>query len=390
MKLDFKLLEDIEWIRKREEQWELIAWRYSDELTRKEREALKRYFIKGVFPEIKSYPLGYITLLKLFPFQSKEGHAYVFRNFPVRLDWTRKNLNDFLRHFLLENSELLTFEERLNQFKWYMGGQFDSLVKFPFLIGQETDYRVFDYDTRLFLMAMLKNLDRWLVVDSSDWEWWDTNNLEHCLIDFIFSLLKAQVDFLSEESNEKSHNNHMAGEKKNFFILINSLMNKAFIKNINDSNEDCKNIKILTLKEFENKFNSMSEIEFPKILVEHWGYVKRRNIIVLVSFTMESNLIEQWVEFYVRWHAALKSYSTILERETTLNFLSHAAIEKFESLESYFSSGDIFFEDVGASFDGDNYNSIFSASSIEAVNHLEAFLVLCTVNNFQIKLLPIG
>lgn len=396
MMFEFESLENPEWIKKREEQWKLIEWRYSDELSRKERESLKWYFIKGNFPEVTSYPIGYITLLKLFPFQSKEGHMYVFKNFPAKLEWTSKGLGDFVCQLLLDNSELLTFEERLLQFRWYMGERFSVSVKFPFLIGQETECRNFEYDHRLVLTAMLQNLERWLAVDSSEWEWWDTNNLEHILLDFIFALLKVQyADCASgffEVAYKKIECDDRDIQEKRAYLyrLVRGLMRKAFIKNISDNNENCKDKKKSVLESVEGKFNAMSENDFPQALIEHWACIKKRNIVILVDFTVESDFFEKWVEFYVRWSSSFNSHSDLLDREETLSFLDDGAIKKFELLESFFGSGDLFFEDIGASFNGDSFKSLFSSSSEEIGNHLESFFASCLINKLQVKFLPVG
>jgi hypothetical protein len=396
MTIDFKLLEVPEWIKKREDQWKLIEWRYSDAFNRKERERLRLYFVKGVFPENLSIPISYATLLKLFPFQSKEGHAYVFKNFYAKLDWTSKGLADFVCQLLLDNSELLTFEERLSQFKWYMGDEFNSSKKFPFLLGQENEFRIFSYDHQFVLINMLQNLERWLKVDSVDWVWYDTNNLEYCLLDFIFSLVKVYsagwgLDPIEgANTDNECDDNYTQDERVCLRYLIRDLMRKSFIKNLNESNEDCKNKKKSVLVSIEKKFNAMSVIDFSWRLIERWTYVKRRSIVVSAVFAVEPGFIEKWVEFIVRWNSSVNLHSVLLEREETISFLGFNATKNFELLEDLFNQEEFFFEDINASFEGDSYKSLFSASSMEVIEKLKKFLMECPINNVKLEISHIG
>jgi hypothetical protein len=387
MTIDFSVLQDSVWIADREKKWKLIEEQYSDEYSRKEREEFHRYFMLGETPKNKKY--HYTTCLELFPIQSKEGHEYVFKNYAVMDKWEPEVLVEFIRISLLGFRPYLTISERVSQFEWYLGKQYNPNSKFPFLIGDERECRYFNYDVRLLLVCMLQNLNQWLGANYDEDE---PYKIEPYLMEFIFSLLKAQPsDWVSHNfknhivDSEDHEVSHLQERRIYLGRLVRDLMRKSITAQIDENNKALKQKKLSILADIKNRFNSMRSGEYPQSLIEHWSHIKIRVVSVKISFIVDDKDIEKWVNFLVGWWM-FEDRSTLPE-ETDLDILNNDLKKLFFTIKDQYSTNEkLFFESVIAQEDSKPFDLFFTAYSQQVAKKLQAFFESCPLSDLKINI----
>ncbi|MEJ2046013.1 MAG: hypothetical protein P8X89_22380 [Reinekea sp.] len=91
----FPELKDPEWIKDREECWQLALDKgdWKSEYRKKDLEKIKHYFFTGEILEGFPFPEKWLRLLKLFPIQTKAGYDYYYQTHDFTESQLESNVN---------------------------------------------------------------------------------------------------------------------------------------------------------------------------------------------------------------------------------------------------------------------------------------------------------
>lgn len=145
MEIDLSFTQDSVWLDKRKKAWDSIVDTVSEGLTKRKVDALRECFFEGKIPKKKIFNEG--VFLVYYPDLSFNGLSHFFKRRIDDAAFGRKE------QFHVEASFSLNLaywpgtglSDQIELFKMMYGGVYDPKRKFPFLIGNETEYRDFVY-----------------------------------------------------------------------------------------------------------------------------------------------------------------------------------------------------------------------------------------------------
>lgn len=143
--MDLSFTKSEEWIAKREAFWVDFSADYLPGTTRKELKAIHKYFMTGDFPVDKAL-LSPAQMIGFFPVCSSEGASYVLKNYFSQDSYGKFTDDDCreIQDFFMDYIELMPWfdvDTRVELFQRVFGESYDENRIFPFLIGDEADYR---------------------------------------------------------------------------------------------------------------------------------------------------------------------------------------------------------------------------------------------------------
>jgi hypothetical protein len=174
------ITQDPQWLEQRNKLWLQVERDISEDLTRKQIKGIKDFFFTGI--ESKNSWMNAANMLEYFPVFTVEGIAWCLQN-QVDSNLSDDDFQSIQRTFgLLHNVPGLSCEEQVFLFKHVFGEHYDPHRVFPFLLGDETQYRKINLHVNL-AFDYLTSVYSWLDGDDEPYAYMAQ------LIGYFFSLI---------------------------------------------------------------------------------------------------------------------------------------------------------------------------------------------------------
>lgn len=271
MSVDLSITNNSEWIAKREKLWPIVEDMISEGFTRKQIARYKKYFMTGERPAKNE--LATTSYVELFPLLTIDGIAYVCKNY-LTSDIEFHHFRSISSAFMLRINTLvgLTNEERFALFNHIFGKSYDPERKFPFLIGDEIEYRPIPLSVVIQFQQIWAIFERWFLDEN------DTGLNTSRLIDYWFSLI-PYIDpglFLAKLPLKIKHGKETKEIQGFDLRIMNSLLRRSVFGSVLTPPKEVLNSsnsaeKIAFLNKIAMRFDAL---EGPAELKEFWELMK--------------------------------------------------------------------------------------------------------------------
>lgn len=270
MEFDLTFTKDEQWIAGRKKTWEKIKDDVVEDLTKKQVKSVEKYFFTGIPDrQMKNWPSA---LLCFFPSCSREAMSFVFFEYTVLKGTRFENLN-FRRiqncaSMNLDSWPDASREDKLNLFKMFFGETYDPNQKFPFLIGDETEYRDYSYTAGGLLHIMLDRFVGWCRTDEEGILVWPD------LVDYMLSIIPYADPWIFKKnlSEGEKQSDLGGGDVDGFSAKLEELMQYILIPG--ELFED-NLYTSLRLEKLQQIGEYLHNLEGPQELVRHWQWAKK-------------------------------------------------------------------------------------------------------------------
>lgn len=161
---DLSITKDLEWIKKREEQWKIVSQSLGEHLRKKQLQVIHHYFLTGEIKEGESISSD-SAKFSWFPIQKPESWDYLFQ-------YVIKNSQEYEDRFYFQFGDLsdraLTFEEELLMWDYFAGDEFKPVVVSRIPVGKEKIIISFNVDKEEIASRFIRYLDSWVAGKTED------------------------------------------------------------------------------------------------------------------------------------------------------------------------------------------------------------------------------
>lgn len=381
--IDLSIVNNEAWIIERQKKWEKIKDDYSDGYSKKQRERFYSYFITGVPQKVEE--LYVVDLFNLFPVQTVESHKYICENYYRPDEWTASNIMSFSKGVVFKEYAGEDLDTVLKFVNIYLGKEYDPDRQFPFLIGDEKEYRQFSPNSYQLLHFLIYPMIEWLKKFKED----EKYCVGMYIPKYFFSLLKIQPpqyleykipEELSPETEYKikKERSDIIGRRSQIRDLMRAVFVRCSVVRAELINEEKKEKAI----EFYNIFESMSFPEYPKELIEHWEWIKHRPNIYELTFNLHPELAE--FMFDVVYHIEYPNpFDAILESFLQLGIDDKLNLEIL--LKKLNLDVDYRVENCDSDEQFQNFYLMFSCTDQSVAKNIESLFLICPVSNVKLS-----
>lgn len=377
--IDLSFTKDPQWIEERQKKWDLIKEDYCDGLSKKQREQVYQYFMFGTPPK-KISDFYFTYYFTLFPLQTIEAHRFIAANYFSAAEWTEREWGSFINSVLLTESEEVEKQDKLIHFFHYLGSSYDPGRKFPFLIGQEDQFRPFDVDPRMLFRKLNNQLNSWMY----DPEYKSDQRLAPYLLDYFFSLIDYQLpesmshNIPAEPTDES--NDEVRYRIRGVILAcegMRTLMRLVYTRFKFPVYFSVKDEKLDVISDIFKRFESM-EAAAPQELIDHWCWVKRRSKVYELTFNIPEGMEDEIRQVEYDLYANSEYIINDLEKINGID------IQKAIQLHSKYRFDEHYFVEHRRDAEQGGSDLIVFACTDEAViGALSEFLLTCGVTNFN-------
>lgn len=380
--IDLSFTKDPQWIEARQKKWDLIKEYHGDGLSKKQREQVYQYFMYGTAPK-KISDFYFTTYFNLFPLQTVEGYRFVAANYFAPTEWTERELESFIGAILFAESEEANKLEKRAIFKYCLGDRYEPGLKFPFLIGKETEHRSFDPDPSRLFGKLNTQLIGWIY----DPHYESGQRIAPYLLDFFFSLIPYQLpENLShhipkDPADEQDY--EIRSKIKNLIhvcSLVRTLMRLVYTRFTFPAYFSAQDDKFEVISVLFNRFELMQSATVPQELIDHWQWVKRRSKMYELTFKIPAGMEDEIHQI----EGDLKRNSKYIVNH--LEKINGIDLQKAIQLHSEYKFDEHYFVEHRREAEQGGFDLIVFACTDEAViGVLSEFLVTCGVTNLNCK-----
>jgi len=380
--IDLSFTKDPQWIEERQKKWDLIKEDYCDGLSKKQREQVYQYFMFGTPPK-KISDFYFTEYFTLFPLQTIEAHRFIAANYFAPNEWTEREWGSFINSVLLTESEEVGKQEKLVHFTHYFGNVYEAGRKFPFLIGQEDQFRPFDLDPRVLFRKLNNQLNSWIY----DPEYKSDQRIAPYLLEYFFSLIDYQLpeamshNIPAEPTDER--NDEIKSRVRCVILActgIRTLMRLVYTRFHFPAYFSAQDEKFEVISELFNRFESMQSKIVPQELVDNWHWVKRRSKMYELTFKIPEGMEDEIHQI----EGDLKRNSEYIINH--LEKINGIDLQKAIQLHSEYRFDEHYFVEHRREAEQGGFDLIVFACTDEAViSVLLEFLVTCGVTNLNCK-----
>jgi hypothetical protein len=325
----------------------------------------------------------FTTYFNLFPLQTVEGYRFVAANYFAPTEWTERELESFIGAILFAESEEANKLEKRAIFKYCLGDRYEPGLKFPFLIGKETEHRSFDPDPSRLFGKLNTQLIGWIY----DPHYESGQRIAPYLLDFFFSLIPYQLP-----ENLSHHIPKDPADEQDYEIrskikdlihvcsLVRTLMRLVYTRFTFPAYFSAQDEKLEVISELFNRFESMEKTTLPQTLIDHWCWVKRRTKLFELSFYIPEGM-EDGIHQIMYDLSAGDEY--IINHLENINGID---IQKaIRQLDEYHFDEHHFVERKNYAEAGGVNELVFACTDEAVIGVLSEFLVTCGVTNLNCK-----
>lgn len=381
MTLDLSFTKDPQWISQREQQWELIKQNYSSELTRKQRDVYRQYYLTGIPP--KNYSDIYLeNYILLFPLQTKEGLTYCFKH-NIKADHEQLDrVVSLLCMRYFDTSEELGYPASLQLFDLFWGDRFDPNGELPFLIADEQSYRRVRNNSASLLYMLVHRLNGWLKYPSEDID----EPIEVVKINYFFSLLPhIPKEILS--LNPIVERDSMTSDERDGISVRNvlvSLLKSTSTKFIRDQESEDGPKKIAFLKNLAARFDDLIFPEYPQELIDHWQWIKRRRYVLKIDFDTSPEEYESFGNIFSELDDAVGIYSDLERLKKEVKAKGLDAYEALSHILKIWVKTEKFRVEHFNYTEECNFYLVFSCTETECGEDFRKMFALCNARNIHL------
>ncbi|MEJ2046010.1 MAG: hypothetical protein P8X74_17570 [Reinekea sp.] len=247
----FPEINDPDWIRQREENWQIMLENsdIKSEYRKKDLEKIKRYFFNGEIEPDMPLQDAYIWLFETFPIQRREGYDYLFLN----NDYTQEQVKDITLSALMDlSSSGLTNDQQLIHWDYHLGKEFSSQVTRVCqsgLVSVEVDPYILSKDYLILISAYLRQPSYSAYYKLS------------LRLSYVFSALIASSKYYSD-----------LNDNPDFFESFEFLFCRILTKNFPACEGDPMNYRYIFAEEFVNRMEHTKGL--PDRILVLWDKVK--------------------------------------------------------------------------------------------------------------------
>jgi hypothetical protein len=277
MAIDLEFTKNPQWIEKREAIWEKLKSSYSSEVTRKQRDALRQYFMTGIPPK-KHEEIHQFAYVDLFPLQTEEGLSFCFREFfDSGLGGVKEDWQNYIWMIYADKRFDLDRKQSIFLFNLFCGNRFSPQKIFPFLAKGESDFREVSFDAYSMLSRFIGAIKNWLQNSKED----DCCPIQVDLIEYMFSIFPHVAEHklyfvmpLSPSNNllhgQKKEINDTISWCKKIHDFLKIFASGQIVANIDAEQQE----KLNYIDRVRWQLDEMKAPEYPQTLIDHWQWVK--------------------------------------------------------------------------------------------------------------------